>query len=53
VPEYWIIDPVCESVSVFEIDGDTYRTRAEASEDDVVTSGVLTGFAIAARAVFA
>ena len=52
VPEYWIIDPARGIVSVFEIDGDTYRLRTEATGDDVVTSGVLTGFQITARSVF-
>lgn len=53
VQEYWIIDPARGAVSVFEIDGDTYRLRIEATGDDIVTSGVLTGFRIIARAVFA
>lgn len=53
VPEYWIIDPARETVSVFEIDGDTDRLRNEASGDDVVASGVLTGFQITAQSVFA
>ncbi len=53
VHEYWIIDPVREVVSVFELDGDTYRSRIEAMGDDRVTSDVLTGFAITARSVFA
>ena len=53
VPEYWIVDPAREMVSVFERDGDTYVVRVEATGDDVVTSGVLTGFQIAARSVFA
>ncbi|MDQ2787437.1 MAG: Uma2 family endonuclease [Chloroflexota bacterium] len=53
VPEYWIIDPAREIVSVFEIDGDTYRLRGDASGDDVVSSGVLAGFQIIARSVFA
>ncbi len=53
VPKYWIIDHARGIVSVFEIDGDTYRLRTEATGDDVVTSGVLTGFQITARSVFA
>lgn len=53
VPEYWIVDPAREMVSVFERDGDTYVVRVEATGDDVVASGVLTGFQIAARSVFA
>lgn len=53
VHEYWIIDPAREIVSVFALDGDTYIVRVEAAGDDIVTSGVLTGFAIIARSVFA
>jgi Uma2 family endonuclease len=53
VLEYWIVDPARGMVSVFERDGDTYVVRVEATGDDVVTSGVLTGFQIAARSVFA
>lgn len=53
VHEYWIIDPAREMVSVFERDGDTYVVRVEATGDDSVTSGVLTGFQITARSVFA
>jgi Uma2 family endonuclease len=53
VLEYWIIDPAREVVSVFEIDGDTYRVRIEATGDGIVTSGVLTGFQIIAQSVFA
>jgi Uma2 family endonuclease len=53
VPEYWIVDPEREKVSVFERDGDTYVVRVEATGDPVVTSGVLTGFQIAARSAFA
>lgn len=53
VQEYWIVDPVGASVSVFELNGDTYTTRVEATGDDQVTSAVLTGFQIIARSVFA
>jgi len=53
VTEYWIIDPTREIVSVFALDGDTYIVRIEAAGDDMVTSSVLTGFAITAQSVFA
>ena len=53
VPEYWIVDPAHATVSVFALDGDTYVVHTEATGDDVVTSGVLTGFQISARSVFA
>lgn len=53
VPEYWIIDPEREMVSVFALDGATYTTRIEARGDEQVTSGVLTDFQIIARSVFA
>ncbi len=53
VPEYWIVDPEREMVSVFECESDTYVVRVEATGDAVVTSGVLAGFQIAARSAFA
>ena len=53
VREYWIVDPVGASVSMFELNGDTYTTRVEASGDAMVTSNVLTGFQITARSLFA
>jgi Uma2 family endonuclease len=52
VREYWIVDPVRESVAVYDLDGDVYTLRAEASGDAVVSSRVLTGFAIPARTIF-
>src|SRR5690242_18983991 len=44
VPEYWIVDPAREIVSVFARDGDTYTLRIEATGDDMITSSVLMGF---------
>jgi Uma2 family endonuclease len=52
VREYWIVDPVRESVAVYDLDDGTYTLRAEASGDAVVSSLVLTGFAIPARTIF-
>jgi Uma2 family endonuclease len=52
VREHWIVDPVRESVAVYDLDGDVYTLRAEASGDAVVSSRVLTGFAIPARTIF-
>jgi Uma2 family endonuclease len=52
VREYWIVDPVRESVAAYDLDDGTYTLRAEASGDAVVSSLVLSGFAIPARAIF-
>jgi Uma2 family endonuclease len=52
VREYWIVDPVRESVAVYDLDDGAYTLRAEASGDAVVSSLVLTGFAIPARTIF-
>lgn len=53
VQEYWIIDPMRQTVSIYGHEGDIFVRRIEATGDDVVTSGVLTGFQIIARSVFA
>ena len=52
VREYWIVDPARESVAVYDLDGDTYVLRAEVNGDAILSSTVLTGFQIAARAIF-
>lgn len=53
VPEYWIVDPIRQVVSLYALEGDTYTLQIEATGDEIVTSGVLTGFTITARSVFA
>jgi Uma2 family endonuclease len=53
VPEYWIVDPVRRSVSLFVREGERYTLAREAFEDDEVTSALLVGFRANVRAIFA
>lgn len=52
VQEYWIVDPVRESVAVFELQGGAYVLRTEAFDDTIVSSSVMSGFQTPARAIF-
>lgn len=51
VAEYWIIDPVAESVELHHLAGETYPP-AERQTDGVLCSDAIAGFEIPARAVF-
>ncbi len=53
VREYWIIDPVRQTVSIYAREGDVFALRVEATGNDAVSSGVLTGFQVIARSIFA
>jgi Uma2 family endonuclease len=52
VQEYWIIDPVRETVAVFDLQDGAYALHVEASGDAVVSSNVLAGFQIPAETIF-
>ena len=53
VHEYWIINPMRQTVSVYIRDGDLFALGIEAAGDDVVTSDVIPGFQTSARSIFA
>jgi Uma2 family endonuclease len=53
VQEYWIVDPIFQTVSVYAREDDRFALRVEATGDDAVTSSVLIGFQTSARSVFA
>ena len=46
VPEYWIVDPVLETIKVYRMNDGAYTRAAEWSleADDVITSPLLPGF---------
>lgn len=51
VAEYWIIDPVVETVELYRLSGDEYPP-VEVQADGLLCSDVVPGFAIPVRAIF-
>ncbi len=51
VAEYWIVDPVVESVELYHLSGEIYPPT-EAQADGVLISDVVPGFEIPVRALF-
>ncbi len=51
VREYWIVDPVAETVELYCLQGETYPP-AERQRDGLLRSDVVPGFEIAVRAIF-
>lgn len=51
VAEYWIIDPVAETVELYRIEGDRYPAVA-AQADGILSSDVVPGFELPVRAIF-
>ena len=52
IPEYWIVDPVEETVTVLSLDGQSYRTHGEFKPGTVATSPLLPKFQINVTELF-
>jgi Uma2 family endonuclease len=52
IPEYWIVNPLDETVTVLTLAGAVYVTHGVFRRGDEVTSVLLEGFAVAVDAVF-
>jgi Uma2 family endonuclease len=52
VPEYWIVDPVKETIEVHRLVASGYVLAQRASGDDELKSTVLPGAALRARSIF-
>lgn len=52
IPEYWIVNPLDESVTVLTLDGATYRDYGTFERGQRFTSMVLPGFTMAVDEVF-
>lgn len=52
IPEYWIVDPQDELVTVLVLDGDAYRTHGEFRPGETATSALLKSFTINVKACF-
>ncbi len=52
IPEYWIVDPRAETVTVLTLGGGTYAEHGMFSRGDTATSALLDGFAVDVTALF-
>ena len=53
VPEYWIVDPQEEKITVLKLSGDGYDVHGEFRPGDAATSALLQEFDVDVRDVFA
>ena len=52
IPEYWIVDPPRETVTVLTLDGDAYAEHGVFGDGDAATSVLLPGFSVDVTSVF-
>ena len=52
IPEYWIVDPRTETISVLKLDADGYVEHGAHGRGDRATSSTLAGFSIDVAQVF-
>jgi Uma2 family endonuclease len=52
IPEYWIVDPLTEKITVLVLANEAYRVHGEFERGQKATSATLTGFEIEVAAVF-
>lgn len=52
IPEYWIVDPDGETLTVLTLDGASYREHGRFVRGDAATSPLLPGLAVAVDEVF-
>ena len=52
IPEYWIVDPEFETVTVLALDGDTYAEHGTFTRGESATSQLLPGFSISVDDIF-
>jgi Uma2 family endonuclease len=51
-PEYWIIDPVSDTILVLELAGSEYVERAELSRSDTLSTQTIPGFELELERLF-
>lgn len=52
VREYWIIDPIRRTVTIYTLEDGKFAFQGERSGDDLITSSVITGFQVRTDAIF-
>ena len=50
--EYWIVDPIYQTVEVYSMNDDRYRLFSFAEEKGKITSSILPGFEMEVRNLF-
>lgn len=53
IPEYWIVDPRNDTITVLQLAGDVYQTHGQFGTGAVATSATLSPLHVAVSAVFA
>jgi len=51
IPEYWIVDPQAQTITVLVLDGETYAVHGEFGVDETASSRLLDGFAVSVTQV--
>ena len=52
IPEYWILDPVNDTITVLELAGGRYVERAVLGRNDILTTAAIPGFALPLAQLF-
>ena len=52
IPEYWILDPVNDTITVLELAGGRYVERAVLGRSDILTTAAIPGFALPLGQIF-
>jgi len=52
IPEYWIVNPLDDTITVLTLSGNAYATHGVFQRGDTATSKLLSGFAVSVNAVF-
>jgi Uma2 family endonuclease len=52
VPEYWIVNPQTETISILRLRGDAYEEAGIYRRGDLAASALIAGFSVAVAAVF-
>jgi len=52
VPEYWIVDPVANTLEMFQLDGGSYAVHARPDGDPQLASATLPGLTLTPSSIF-
>jgi Uma2 family endonuclease len=52
IPEYWIVNPEEETITVLKLEGGAYMVHGVFGRGETASSGLLTGFIMGVDAVF-